>query len=119
MLNEKRDSTLGYVYECVCAMVTDREKNKSEIINDLRAVMNVTVVSILKGQNFKNQRSDSRELTYIKVKYEPKGSPTKEILNIKQRAYGADAGSCNHKKIDGLIELIILPRTIKPIKTYE
>lgn len=119
MLNEKRDSTLGYVYECVCVMVTNREENKTEIINDLRAIKNVTVISIIKGQNFKNQRSDSRELTYIKVKYEPKGSPAREILNIKQRAYGSDASSCNHQKIDGLIEFIILPKTIKPIKTYE
>jgi len=118
-VEEAKGSTKGYIYEVVVRMVTDRKRNKSEIINDLRSIKDVTVVSILPGQDFKLQKGITREKTLIKIKFAPGASPVKKMQQIKGAAFGRSTdGGCSHSKIEGLIELDFKRETLKPIRTY-
>jgi hypothetical protein len=118
-VEEAKGSTKGYLYEVVARMITDRNRNKSEIVNDLRAIKDVTVVSIIPGQNFALQRTKTREKTLIKIKFAPGASPIKKMQEIKASAFGRAAESdCAHPKIDGLVELDFKRETLKPIRTY-
>ena len=119
LLKEAKGSTKGYIYEVVVRMVTDRKRNKSEIVNDLRSIKDVTVVSIIPGQNFALQRTKTKEKTMIKIKFAPGGSPRRKVKQIKAAAFGRKfAGECKHPKIEGLIELDFKTDTLKPIRTY-
>jgi hypothetical protein len=119
LIEEAKGSTKGYIYEVVVRMVTDRKRNKSEIINDLRSIKDVTVVSIIPGQDFKLQKGIAREKTLIKIKFAPGASPVKKMQQIKGAAFGRSTdGGCSHSKIEGLIELDFKRETLKPIRTY-
>ena len=118
-VEEAKGSTKGYLYEVTARMITDRNRNKSEIVNDLRAIKDVTVVSIVPGQNFALQRTKTKEKTLIKIKFAPGASPIKKMQEIKASAFGRAAESdCAHPKIDGLVELDFKRDTLKPIRTY-
>ena len=118
-VQEAKGSTKGYLYQVVVRMITDRNRNKSEIINDLRAIKDITVVSIIPGQNFAIQRSATKEKTMIKIKFTPGASPVKKIEQIKAAAFGRGRESdCSHPKIEGLLELDFKRETLKPIRTY-
>lgn len=119
LIEEAKGSTKGYLYEVTARMITDRNRNKSEIVNDLRAIKDVTVVSIIPGQNFALQRTKTKEKTLIKIKFAPGASPIKKMQEIKASAFGRAAESdCAHPKIDGLVELDFKRETLKPIRTY-
>ena len=119
LIEETKGSTKGYLYEVVVRMITDRNRNKSEIVNDLRSIKDVTVVSIIPGQNFALQRSATKEKTMIKIKFSPGASPIKKIQQIKAAAFGRGRESdCSHPKIEGLLELDFKRETLKPIRTY-
>lgn len=118
-IQEAKGSTKGYIYEVMVRMVTDRNRNKSEIVNDLRSIKDVTVVSIVPGQDFKLQKGVAREKTLIKIKFTPGASPVKKMQQIKGAAFGRSSdGGCSHPKIQGLIELDFKRETLKPIRTY-
>jgi hypothetical protein len=118
-IQEAKGSTKGYIYEVMVRMVTDRNRNKSEIVNDLRSIKDVTVVSIIPGQDFKLQKGVAREKTLIKIKFTPGASPVKKMQQIKGAAFGRSSdGGCSHPKIQGLIELDFKRETLKPIRTY-
>jgi len=118
-IEEARKSTKGYIYEVTARMVTSRDRNKSEIINDLRAIKYVTVVSIVPGQNFALQKTPTKEKTLIKIKFHPKGSPIKTVQKIKASAFGRSLDTdCPNIKISGLIELDIKRDTLTPVRTY-
>ena len=118
-LFEARKSTKGYIYEVTARMVTSRDRNKSEIINDLRAIKYVTVVSIVPGQNFALQKTPTKEKTLVKIKFHPKGSPLKTVQKIKASAFGRSLDTdCPNIKISGLIELDIKRDTLTPVRTY-
>ena len=118
-LFEARKSTKGYIYEVTARMITSRDRNKSEIINDLRAIKYVTVVSIVPGQNFALQKTPTKEKTLIKIKFHPKGSPIKTVQKIKASAFGRSLDTdCPNIKISGLIELDIKRDTLTPVRTY-
>lgn len=118
-LFEARKSTKGYIYEVTARMITSRDRNKSEIINDLRAIKYVTVVSIVPGQNFALQKTPTKEKTLIKIKFHPKGSALKTIQKIKASAFGRSLETdCPNPKIEGLIELDIKRDTLTPVRTY-
>lgn len=119
LIEEAKGSTKGYLYEVMVRMITDRNRNKSEIVNDLRSIKDVTVVSIIPGQNFALQRSATKEKTMIKIKFSPGASPIKKIQQIKAAAFGRGRESdCSHPKIEGLLELDFKRETLKPIRTY-
>ena len=118
-IEEARKSTKGYIYEVTARMVTSRDRNKSEIINDLRAIKYVTVVSIVPGQNFALQKTPTKEKTLVKIKFHPKGSPLKTVQKIKASAFGRSLDTdCPNIKISGLIELDIKRDTLTPVRTY-
>jgi hypothetical protein len=118
-LFEARKSTKGYIYEVTARMITSRDRNKSEIINDLRAIKYVTVVSIVPGQNFALQKTPTKEKTLIKIKFHPKGSPLKTIQKIKASAFGRSLDTdCPNAKVQGLLELDIKRDTLTPVRTY-
>jgi hypothetical protein len=118
-LFEARKSTKGYIYEVAARMITSRDRNKSEIINDLRAIKYVTVVSIVPGQNFALQKTPTKEKTLIKIKFHPKGSPIKTVQKIKASAFGRSLDAdCPNVKIQGLLELDIKRDTLTPVRTY-
>jgi len=118
-IEEAKGSTKGYIYEVVVSMVTDRNRNKSEIVNDLRSIKDVTVVSIIPGQNFALQRTKTKERTLIKIKFAPGSSPLKKMQTIKQSAFGRTGkAACPHPKIEGLVSLDFKRQTLKPIRTY-
>jgi mannose-6-phosphate isomerase class I len=119
LLKEAKGSTKGYIYEVTVSMVTDRSRNKSEIVNDLRSIKDVTVVSIIPGQNFALQRTKTKERTLIKIKFAPGSSPLKKMQLIKQSAFGRTGkAACPHPKIEGLVSLDFKRQTLKPIRTY-
>jgi hypothetical protein len=119
LVQEAKGSTKGYLYQVVVRMITDRNRNKSEIINDLRAIKDITVVSIIPGQNFAIQRSATKEKTMIKIKFTPGASPVRKIEQIKAAAFGRGVESdCSHPKIEGLLDLDFKRETLEPIRTY-
>ena len=119
VLKEAKGSTKGYLYQIIVRMITDRKRNKSEIINDLRSIKDVTVVSVIPGQNFALQRTALKEKTMIKIKFNPGSSPLSKIKEIKAAAFGrSTSGGCSHSKIDGLVELDFKRDTLEPIRTY-
>ena len=118
-IEEARKSTKGYIYEVTARMITSRDRNKSEIINDIRAIKYVTVVSIVPGQNFALQKTPTKEKTLIKIKFHPKGSPIKTVQKIKASAFGRSLDTdCPNAKIQGLLELDIKRDTLTPVRTY-
>ena len=118
-IQETKGSTEGYMYEVVVRMVADRNRNKTEIVNDIRSIKDVTVVSILPGQDFTLQKGAMKERTLIKIKFTPGSSPVKKMQQIKAAAFGRGSGAgCVHQKIVGLIELDFKRETLKPIRTY-
>ena len=118
-IQETKGSTEGYMYEVVVRMVADRNRNKTEIVNDIRSIKDVTVVSILPGQDFTLQKGVMKEKTLIKIKFTPGSSPVKKMQQIKAAAFGRGSGAgCTHQKIVGLIELDFKRETLKPIRTY-
>jgi len=118
-IQETKGSTEGYMYEVVVRMVADRNRNKTEIVNDIRSIKDVTVVSILPGQDFTLQKGAMKERTLIKIKFTPGSSPVKKMQQIKAAAFGRGSGTgCTHQKIVGLIELDFKRETLKPIRTY-
>ena len=118
-IEEARKSTKGYIYEVTARMITSRDRNKSEIINDLRAIKYVTVVSIVPGQNFALQKTPTKEKTLIKIKFHPKGSPIKTVQKIKASAFGRSLDTdCPNAKVQGLLELDIKRDTLTPVRTY-
>ena len=118
-INEARSSTEGYIYEVVARMVTERGRNKSEIINDLRAIRDVTVVSIIPGQQSRFQRSETKENTLIKIKFEPGSYAVAKLNQIKNAAFGVNKGAaCIHSKIKGLISLDYKVNTLRATRTY-
>ena len=118
-IQETKGSTEGYMYEVVVRMVADRNRNKTEIVNDIRSIKDVTVVSVLPGQDFTLQKGAMKERTLIKIKFTPGSSPVKKMQQIKAAAFGRGSGAgCTHQKIVGLIELDFKRETLKPIRTY-
>lgn len=119
-LTEARKSTLGKNYEAVFVMKTERKRNKTEIISDLRAIQDVTVVSITPDQTeYARKKTAVTEETEIKIKFLPGTSAATKIKQIEAAAFGKKApGFCVHKKIDGLLSLIYKTGTLKAIKTY-
>mgnify|MGYP003649274125 FL=1 len=118
-IQETKGSTKGYIYEVVVRMVASRERNKTEIVNDIRSIKDVTVVSIIPGQDFTLQKGATKEKTLIKIKFTPGSSPSKKMQEIKSAAFGrGSTAGCPHQKIPGLIELDFKRETLKPIRTY-
>lgn len=99
------------LYEVIFKIVNDIEYNKTDIINEIRAIKNVTVVSIKEAT-----QNDYEEITYIKVKFYSLIDPIKMLENIKSAALGISINkSYEIGKIAGLKDLIYYNKTIRRV----
>jgi hypothetical protein len=99
------------LYEVIFKIVNDIEYNKTDIINEIRAIKNVTVVSITDSA-----QNDYEEITYIKVKFYSLIDPIKMLKNIKSAAMGRPISkSYEIGDIEGLKDIIYYKNTLRRV----
>lgn len=100
------------LYEVIFKIVNDIEYNKTDIINEIRAIKNVTVVSIAEAT-----QNDYEEVTYIKVKFYSLIDPIQMLKNIKSAAMGNPINkSYEVGDIEGLKDIMYYKNTLKRVE---
>jgi len=83
------------VLELFCRLESNRVRNLTDILTDMRAVCGVTIVNMAMASRFV---SEGREIAELNIKFKPFGVATNKYL----RKLIADV-----KKIDGVLAFII------------
>ncbi len=106
-----KESLTLYEMEVLIRTSRDKEVNKIEIYNRLRALQGVVVVNV-EQNNFLHTKTDERsEYSLIHIKYIVGKDPVESMNIIKQDAL-------MHSKIPGLLQFIPRVKTVKKKGSY-
>ena len=102
------------IYRITTYLVTKREVNVTEIIDEIRATRRVTIVNNITPEKFdgKNKnRTDGKEEHFITIKFLAGGDPEKDLKFFKQTMLRSDSGD-EGRKINGLEFIKFMPDTL-------
>ena len=102
------------IHRVTAYLVTKREVNVTEIIDEIRATRKVTIVNNITPESYdeKNKnRTDGKEEHFITIKFLPMESPEKTLEFFKKTMLRSDEGDPG-RKIDGLEFIKFLPDTL-------
>lgn len=85
MINEALDN----LYYIEIIMKSDFDYNKTDIVNQIRAIENVVVVTPVDMERLRRLSNDRYEYSFLKMKFLAKGdSPKDELKYVKNKALG-------------------------------
>jgi len=94
------------IYEVEVLIKVEREANKVDIYNEIRAIEGVVVVKVEQNTYLNTLTSDKTEYSLLHMKYLVYNEPIDAIKEIKNRAVRT-------KKINGLLKFIPRLKTLK------
>jgi hypothetical protein len=94
------------IYEVEVLIKVEREANKVDIYNEIRAIEGVVVVKVEQNSYLNTLISDKTEYSLLHMKYLVYTDPIRDIKEIKTRAISSE-------KINGLLKFIPRLKTLK------
>jgi hypothetical protein len=88
---------------------TDRKYNITDVLNQIRALRKVTIVSNITPEDL--QQKPNVEATIIKMKFVTRGNPKKDLIDFKKDIMTSDL-EVNDLKIPGVLAIIFRENTL-------
>lgn len=85
-----------------------RDMSQKDIFNQIRAIPNVVTCTPVLDKYLDNRKTDFDEFALVKLKFIYSSTPEETLKTIKHQALH---GSENTKKVEGLLQFIIRPKT--------
>ena len=98
------------IYEIEVMIKVERQANKVDIYNEIRAIEGVVVVKVEQNTYLNTLITDQTEYALLHMKYIVRKDPREEITEIKKRALST-------QKIPGLLKLVPRFKTLEKITT--
>jgi hypothetical protein len=94
------------IYEIEVMIKVERQSNKVDIYNEIRAIEGVVVVKVEQNTYLNTLTTDQTEYSLLHMKYLVYTDPVEDIKEIKKRAMVSD-------KISGLLKFIPRLKTLE------
>lgn len=98
------------IYEVEVMIKVEKDSNKVDIYNEIRAIEGVVVVKVEQNTYLNTLTTDKTEYSLLHMKYTVYNDPIEDIKEIKKRAIVTN-------KISGLLKFIPRLKTLKKITT--
>lgn len=98
------------IYEVEVMIKVEKDSNKVDIYNEIRAIEGVVVVKVEQNTYLNTLTTDKTEYSLLHMKYTVYNDPIEAIKEIKKRAIVTN-------KISGLLKFIPRLKTLKKITT--
>ena len=97
-------------------MNTDRKFNITDVLNQVRALKKITIVSNITPENI--QQKENIETTIIRMKFVTRGNPKEDLKQFKKDIMTSDL-EANDFKIPGVISIGFRDNTLKRLSNID
>ena len=95
---------------------TDRKTNITDVLNQIRALRKVTIVSNVTPEDL--QQKTNVESTIVKIKFVTRGNPKEDIKKFKDDIMTSDL-EANDLKIPGVLAIIFRENTLSRLSNID
>jgi|19_taG_2_1085344.scaffolds.fasta_scaffold171976_2 hypothetical protein len=95
---------------------TDRKTNITDVLNQIRALRKVTIVSNVTPEDL--QQKANVESTIVKIKFVTRGNPKEDIKKFKDDIMTSDL-EANDLKIPGVLAIIFRENTLSRLSNID
>ena len=103
-------------YQVEAFITTDRKFNITDVLNQIRALRKVTIVSNISPEDL--QQKPNVESTIVKIKFVTRGNPKGDVAGFKKDIMTSDMDA-NDLKIQGVLSIHFKEGTLKRLSNIE